>query len=140
MKIAIFAGVLALSAVGFAHAGCYGSSTYRTCTDAKGNTYSTQKIGNSTYTNGYNSQTGSSWNQSTQRIGNSSYTTGSDAQGNSWNANTQRIGNTTYQSGRDSNGNSFSGQVRKNGSSTTYSGYDSNGNSYQKTCTAYGCY
>ena len=52
---------------------CYGSSSYRTCTTSDGSTYTTQRIGNSSYTNGYNSQTGSSWNQSTQRIGNSSW-------------------------------------------------------------------
>jgi len=119
---------------------CYGSSSYRTCTTSDGSTYTTQRIGNSSYTNGYNSQTGLSWNQSTQRIGNSSYTTGTDANGNSWNSNSQRIGNTTYQSGYDSNGNSYNGQVRKIGNSTNYSGTDSNGNYYNKTCNQYGCY
>jgi len=138
---AVHIGCAALLAVsGHAYAGCVGTSTYKTCTDSTGNTYTTQRIGNSSYTSGYNAQTGSSWNQSSQRIGNSSYTTGRDASGNSWNSTTQRIGNSTHQYGTDSNGNSFSGQSQKIGTSTHYSGRDSQGNSYSKTCNAYGCY
>jgi len=48
-----------------AEAACYGSGTFKTCTD--GSTYST--YGNSTY--GYNAYTGSSWGSST--YGNQSY-------------------------------------------------------------------
>jgi len=74
MKHAVLVGIAALFISGNAAATCYGSSTYRTCTDASGNSYTTQKIGNSIYTYGYNAQTGSSWSQSTQRIGNNSNT------------------------------------------------------------------
>lgn len=97
--------------------GCYGTSSYRTCTDKSGNTYTTQRIGDSSFTDGSNPVTGSNWSQSTQHIGDSSFTTGYDADGNSWNSTTQTIGDTTFQNGTDSEGNSFS-----------------------RTCTEYGCY
>jgi len=129
-----------LLAAGSAQAACYGSGSFKTCTDANGNSYTVQNSGSTTTVQGYNPNTGNSWNQSTQRIGNSSYTNGSDAQGNNWTQNTQKIGNTTYQSGYDSDGNSYNGTVRKSGSSTNYSGTDSDGNYYNKTCNAYGCY
>lgn len=132
--------IMLLVAPGVTSAACYGSASYKTCTDDQGNSYSVQKSGNQTRVQGYNYQTGSSWSQSTQRIGNSSYTTGYDADGNSWNSNSRTIGNTTYQSGTDSDGNYFNNTIRRSGSSTNYSGYDSNGNSHNKTCTAYGCY
>ncbi len=96
---------------------CVGSSSLRTCTDASGNSYTTQRIGDLSYTDGYNSRTGSSWSQSTQRIGDTSFTTGTDADGNTWNSTTQRIGDTTFQHGTNSEGESFS-----------------------STCNEYGCY
>ena len=96
---------------------CVGSSSLRTCTDASGNTYTTQRIGDFSYTDGSNAETGSSWSQSTQRIGDTSFTTGYDADGNSWNSTTQRIGDTTFQHGTNSDGESFS-----------------------STCNEYGCY
>jgi hypothetical protein len=87
---------------------CFGSSSLRTCTDAAGNTYITQRIGDSSFTNGSNAETGSFWSQSTQHIGDTSFTTGNDADGNAWNSTTQRIGDTTFQFGTDSEGESFS--------------------------------
>lgn len=100
--------VLAAGSIGSETSSCFGSSSYQNCTDATGNTYSTLRIGNSSFTDGYNSQTGSTWNQSTQRIGDTSFTTGTDSEGNVWNSTSQTIGDTTFQSGTDSEGNSFS--------------------------------
>ena len=99
--------------------GCVGTSSFRTCSDASGNMYSTQRIGDMSMTNGHNARTGSTWNQTTQRIGdNMSITNGRDADGNSWNATTHKIGEDMYmQSGTDSDGNSFS-----------------------RTCTSTGCF
>lgn len=137
---ALFIACVAASMLGQASAACYGSSTFKTCTDQSGNTYNVQRIGNTTQVNGYNSATGSNWNQSSQRIGNSTFTTGTDSDGNSWNQNSQKLGDTTIQSGYDSNGRSYNGTVRKVGNSVNYSGTDSNGNYYNKTCNEYGCY
>jgi hypothetical protein len=94
---------------------CYGTSALRICTDASGNTYTTQRIGDLSYTDGHNAQTGSSWNQSTQRIGDMSFTTGTDADGDSWNSTTQRIGDTTFQYGTNSEGESFSSSCNEHG-------------------------
>ncbi|MCS3740222.1 hypothetical protein [Rhizobium sp. BK661] len=102
-----FAAFCALSTA--ANASCFGSGTFRTCSDSNGNTYNIQRYGNSTNMQGYNAQTGSSWSQNSQTYGNSTYTQGRAADGGSWNMNQQRIGNTTFYSGTDSDGNSFSG-------------------------------
>lgn len=140
MKMYIAGLALYATAIVSAQAACYGSYSYKTCTDSNGNSYSVQKYGNTTQVNGYNAQTGNSWNQTTNRIGNSSYTTGQDADGNSWTQNSRSVGNTTYQDGYDSDGRSYNGTIRNNGSSRTYQGTDSDGNYYHKTCNAYGCY
>lgn len=136
----VLSGLVLFAAVGSAHAACYGSTSYRSCTDTSGNSYTTRKLGNTSYTSGYNAQTGSSWNQSTRQTGNTSTTTGYDADGNAWSSSSRRTGNTTYTNGYDAKGNTFSGQIRTNGRATTYSGTDSKGGYYRKTCTATGCY
>lgn len=89
------------------HADCYGTGSFRTCTDDSGNNYTINKSRNSTYVHGSNAETGSTWNSQTYRSGNTSSTYGTDSDGNSWNAQTYRTprGSTTY--GTDSNGNSF---------------------------------
>ena len=99
--------------------GCFGSSSFRTCSDSSGNSYTTQRMGDMSITSGHNSRTGSTWDQTTHRIGdNMSITNGTDADGNSWNATTHKIGDDMYiQNGTDSDGNSFS-----------------------STCTSAGCY
>ena len=102
--VGIFSAVITFSS---AQAGCIGNSSFSTCSDASGNTYTNNRIGNTTYTSGYNSSIGSSWNQSTNRIGNTSYTNGTSADGGSWNKSSQQIGSYTYHNGSDSNGNSF---------------------------------
>lgn len=89
-------------------ADCYGGSTFYSCYGNNGNSYNIQKIGNTTYMDGYNSRTGSRWSQESTTYGNTTYTDGRSANGNSWNMTTQRLGNTTYIDGRDSRGNYFS--------------------------------
>ena len=90
-----------------AHAACFGTSTNYSCyDDQSGNSYNVQKYGNQTYMNGYNSRTGSSWNQNSQRYGNTSRTFGNDSNGNSWNSYTSPYGS----SGTDSNGNVWYGR------------------------------
>ena len=116
LKIAITALALVLAAPS-AFAACYGSGAYRTCTDSSGNTYSTSRSSSSSYTNGYNSRTGSSWGQQTYRSGGSS---------------------TTY--GTDKRGRSYTNSVNRSGGTTTYSGTNSKGKSYYKTCTSLGCF
>lgn len=102
---------------GAAHADCIGSGSLKTCYDDQGNTYDVQSLGNTTYVNGHNSRTGSSWSQESQHIGDNTYTTGRDADGNSWNSNAIRVGDSTFINGTDSDGNSFS-----------------------QVCNEYGCY
>lgn len=91
-----------------AYAGCIGSGSLKTCYDNNGNTYTVQKFGDATYLNGYNSKTGTSWNQNSQRVGNSTFTNGRAANGNSWNSTATKLGNSTLINGRDSQGKSFS--------------------------------
>ncbi len=116
IKTTLFASLFALVFSLPSHAECYGSGSYKTCYDNSGNTYDVQKIGNSTYLNGRNSNTGSTWSQDSTTIG-----------------------NTTYQNGRASNGNSWSGTSTTIGNTTYHNGTDSNGNYYNKTCNQYGC-
>lgn len=117
-KLAFSVGIMSIVAfTSAANAACYGSSSYQNCTDDYGNSYSVQRYGNTTQLNGYNSQTGSSWNQNSQTIGNTTYHNGTSADGNNWNMTQQRIGNNTF-----------------------YSGTDSNGNSINKTCNQFGCF
>lgn len=115
MRIATVVAFALLS--GAVHAECIGSDSFKTCYDDSGNTYNVQKFGGSTYVNGQNSETGSSWNQQSQKLGNSTFTTGQDADGNSWNSTSTKVGNSTIINGTDSEGKSF----------TT-------------TCNEYGCY
>lgn len=119
---------------------CYGSSSYYTCNDNSGNRYDISRYGSYTQVDGYNYNTGSSWSQSTQNIGNTSYTNGYDKNGNSWNSTSQTIGNITYQNGTDSRGRQWNQTIQKIGDYTYYSGTDGNGNSYNKACNQYGCF
>jgi hypothetical protein len=115
MRITAMALLVLLS--GTAQANCIGSGSLKTCYDNSGNTYTVQKLGNSTYVNGQNANTGTSWNQQSQKLGNSTLTTGTDADGNSWNSTATKVGNSTFINGTDSDGNAFS-----------------------QTCNKYGCY
>jgi hypothetical protein len=115
MKKTLLALTLSLAA-GSAAAGCIGSGSFQTCTDSSGNSYSVNRIGNTTFTNGYNSDTGSTWNQTSTTIGNTTFHNGTAADGGTWHGTSTKIGDMTINSGTDSNGNS-----------------------YHSTCTKYGC-
>jgi hypothetical protein len=98
-----------------ANATCFGSSAFQTCNDNSGNSYSVRRLGNSTYMNGYNANTGSNWSQNSRTFGNTTYHNGYDAGGNSWNLMQRRIGGSTYYSGTDSDGNFVSGSCNQFG-------------------------
>ncbi len=115
MKKTILALTLSLVA-GVASAGCVGSGSLQTCTDNSGNSYTVNRIGNTTFTNGYNSNTGSTWDQTSTTIGNTTFHNGRAADGDSWSGTSTRIGGTTFNSG-----------------------IDSDGNPYSSTCNSYGC-
>ena len=103
MRMLIAAAALALIPVNVAHAQCIGTSSFRTCTDASGNTYTTTRSGNMSTTYGSNPSTGSTWSQQSYRSGNMTNTYGTDSNGRSWNSTTTPYG--TY--GTDARGNSF---------------------------------
>lgn len=114
-RLAAAIGLVALSPAAFA--GCFGTGSFKTCTDNSGNSYNIQRFGNTTNVQGFNSSTGSSWNQHSTTIGNTTFHNGTSASGNSWNGTSQRIGDTVINSGTDSRGNA-----------------------YHSTCNSYGCY
>jgi len=116
-KIRFAAAVLTLASAGAASAACFGTGAFQTCSDDAGNNYNVQRFGNTTYVDGTNAQTGSTWNQTTQTIGNTTFHNGTAANGESWNGTSQTIGGTTF-----------------------HNGTDSRGNAYSKTCNAYGCF
>jgi hypothetical protein len=84
MKFATILGA-ALLAASTASANCIGTGSFRTCYDDSGNNYTVNRMGNSTYMNGYNSQTGSNWSQQTHTYGNTTLQSGQDSRGNNWN-------------------------------------------------------
>lgn len=90
-----------------ASATCVGSGSLQTCSDNSGNTYTVNRLGSTTYLNGNNSRTGSTWNQTSQTIGSTTFHNGTSSDGNSWNSTQQRIGNSTFINGTDSKGNTF---------------------------------
>lgn len=99
-----------LAATTPAMANCTGSSSFQTCYDAQsGNSYNVQRFGNTTSIQGFNSSTGSSWNQTSQQIGNTTYHNGMSSSGSPWSGTSQRIGNQIYHQGIDSSGEPYSG-------------------------------
>lgn len=86
---------------------CVGSANLYTCTDSSGNSYSVNKIGNSTYMNGSNARTGKQWSQNSSTFGNQTYMNGRNSEGKTWNQNITNFGSGTSYSGTDSDGNSF---------------------------------
>lgn len=114
--IIALAAIVVTPSIGLAE--CYGTGAFQTCYDFNtGNEYNVTRYGNQTTVNGYNSSTGSSWDQTSTTYGNTTFNAGHDADGNSWSSTTQSYGGSTFTSGHDSDGNYFS--------------------SY---CTAYGCF
>lgn len=101
MKNLIIIGLLAFSSSSFA--ACYGSENLYSCNDASGNSYSVNKFGNTTTVNGFNSRTGSSWNQNSNRLGDTTYINGT-ANGKAWNETITPYSTT----GTDSKGNYYS--------------------------------
>lgn len=114
-RIALLGAALAIS--GAARANCFGSPQLQTCNDGNGNSYTVNRFGNTTQVNGYNGQTGSSWNET---------------------ANT--YGNTTQINGRAGNGQNWSETIQNyGGGNRSVYGTDSNGNAFNHYCTSYGC-
>lgn len=103
----IFAGALTGGAL--AQSTCFGSDSFKTCTDASGNSYTISKFGNSTLLQGNNARTGSSWSQQSYTYGNTTQTYGQSADGDSWNMTQFASPSGTQYFGTDSDGNSFSG-------------------------------
>ncbi|WP_210165095.1 hypothetical protein [Pseudorhizobium marinum] len=115
MRKLLTAAIFAISAAQ-ASAMCVGSGALTSCTDTQGNSYTVNRFGNTTITNGHNAGTGSSWSQTDMSVGNSVYTNG------------------------NTNGNSWNMQRHHHGSGlSTYSGTDSRGDSFMGTCTQFGC-
>ena len=90
-----------------ATATCMGSDSFQTCTDSSGNSYTVNRMGDMTIMNGYNSQTGTSWNQTSTTMGDMTIHNGTAGNGNSWSGTTQRIGDMQIHSGTDSRGRSY---------------------------------
>lgn len=98
-----------VAAAGMAQASCIGSSSFSSCTDDRGNNYDVSRFGNTTYVQGRNSGTGSTWSQTSQSVGSTTFHSGTASDGRSWSGTTQSSGGTNYYSGTDSRGNSYSG-------------------------------
>lgn len=110
------ATVLALVAYSIsAQASCFGTGSLQTCTDNSGNTYTVNRMGNTTQV--YGSGPNGSWSQSSQTHGNTTFHNGTAVNGNPWQGTTQSIGNMQI-----------------------HNGVNSQGQPYQKTCTQYGCF
>lgn len=99
-----------------ANAACVGSNSFQTCLDDSGNSYTVQRFGNQTFTNGYNSETGSTWSQNSTTLGDMTFHNG-ESNGNSWDMTDQRLG----------------------GGMRSYSGTNSRGESFNVLCTPFGC-
>jgi hypothetical protein len=108
MKRFFFAAAILAALCVQADAACFGSGSFKTCYDTSGNSYTVSKFGNSTFVNGYNSRTGSTWNQNSTSFGNSTYSTGRASNGRYWDETETTYGGTTNIFGTDSDGNSFS--------------------------------
>lgn len=115
-KIILATAALLISFSAFSQ--CIGTKEMSTCFDNNGNTYQVNRMGNSTYVQGHNSQTGTSWSQQTQTFGNQTTTTGRAANGQTWTQNRTDFGGGNY----------------------SVSGRNSQGQNYQQTCNQFGCY
>jgi hypothetical protein len=98
-----------------ANANCIESGSFQTCSDSNGNSYTVNRIGNTTYMDGSNSRTGGTWSQSSTTVGNTTFHDGRAANGHSWSGSSTNIGGTTFYNGRDSRGRSFSGTCNQFG-------------------------
>ena len=117
MSKKILVAALAALIPASASAACFGSDDFQTCNDTNGNSYTTMRSGDMSWTNGRNSRTGSNWSQNSMHLGDMTVTNGRAANGNSWHMNQMHLG----------------------GGMSSYSGTDSNGNAFSGTCTQFGC-
>ena len=115
-RITLATSLALMMMVGTASAACIGSGSFQSCTDNSGNSYSVNRFGNSTFMNGTNSRTGSTWSQ-----------------------NSNTFGNTTMHSGRSSDGGNWNLTEQRMGSSRSITGTDSNGRSVNRFCGSFGC-
>ncbi|MFB5939875.1 hypothetical protein ACE6HT_13185 [Citrobacter freundii] len=115
MKIIIIA--LATLASSSAFAQCVGTRAVSTCFDDNGNSYQVNRMGNSTFVQGRNAQTGSTWSQNSQSFGNQTTTTGRASNGQTWNETQTNLG----------------------GGNRMVSGRNSQGQSYSYSCNQFGC-
>jgi hypothetical protein len=94
---------------------CIGSGAMKSCSDAYGNNYTVNKIGNTTFVNG------------------------SNANGN-WSSTSIKMGNTVMQSGTDIDGNSWNQTIYSQPGGMSVFGTDSDGDSFGTVCDEFGCY
>ena len=108
-KSVVVAALVAVASTSSAGAACVGSASFALCNDSYGNSYSVQRFGGTTITQGSNARTGSNWSQTDNNFGGSTLTDGV-ANGRSWDMQRQSLGGgfSTY-SGTDLYGDSFSG-------------------------------
>ena len=117
-RLTVLAAALVAAAIPVSSAAeCWGTQAFSNCVDGNGNSYKVQRFGNTTYMQGYNSGTGSTWNQQSHRFGSITQHYGHASNGNSWNMTHQQLGN-GWQS---------------------YSGTDSSGQYFNYMCGPYGC-
>lgn len=83
MRLIIAAALIALPLA--AEAACIGTNALSTCYDNSGNSYTVQRLGNTTYLNGHNSN--GTWSQRSTTIGRWTQHDGVDIDGNSWQTN-----------------------------------------------------
>jgi hypothetical protein len=113
MKHYLAAALLALSAN--ASAQCLGTGNLKTCYDGSGNSYTVNKMGNTTFVNGSNSN-------------------------GTWSSTSTKMGNTVFQNGTDIDGNSWNQTIYSTPSGTSIFGTNSDGEPVSSHCNAFGCY
>ena len=116
MKPATLAAALLLAIPLTSGATCIGTGSLQSCYDDSGNSYTVQRMGNMTTVQGYNANTGNSWDQTSNTYGNMTQTYGTAADGNSWDSTT----------------------LNSPGMSQTF-GTNSQGEPFSYTCTSLGC-
>jgi len=99
-----------------AHAACVGMPAFQTCNDAAGNSYTVNRLGNTTMMQGSSALTGSQWSQQSTTFG-----------------------NTTMHNGV-TNGQPWHMQEQTFGGMTTYSGVNAAGEAFYHTCNQFGCW
>ncbi len=117
MNIRFFIAIIVFNVPLYAGAYCIGGAGFSNCYDSSGNSYSVSRFGPTTSVQGFNSSTGSSWNETVNRFGNVTSIDGTAANGASWNETITNLGGGNY----------------------TESGINSRGEFFSRVCTPYGC-